>query len=267
MSQSTQMITTGIWHETPEANNRYATRVARCHGYDVFGQMLGNARWADMLYLLFRGEAPCPAQAGLLEQLALALANPGPRDAAVHAAMCGGVGGSTAAATLMAALAVGAGQNGGAREVYHAMSSWQVCQLDLLKWQARLSTEPSKRPDVWPELEHPPGFDPHGVSTPLPITQMLDHFASYDCGPHLSWLRQQRSTLEQAAGLPLATTGITAAVLHQLGFSPEQGEMLFLLLRLPGAAAHALEQTGNGYRNFPFYPLELTDDPAQQEAA
>ena len=29
----------------------------------------------------------------------------------------------------------------------------------------------------------------------------------------------------------------------------------------------ALEQTDNGYRNFPFYPLELTDDPAQQEAA
>jgi citrate synthase len=43
--------------------------------------------------------------------------------------------------------------------------------------------------------------------------------------------------------------------------------MLFLLLRLPGAAAHALEQWQNGYRNFPFYPLELTDDPAQQEAA
>jgi citrate synthase len=267
MSQSTQKISTGIWHETPEANNRYATRVARCHGYDVFGQMLGNARWADMLYLLFRGEAPSPAQAGLLEQLALALANPGPRDAAVHAAMCGGVGGSTAAATLMAALAVGAGQNGGAREVYHAMSSWQVCQLDLLKWQARLSTEPSKRPDVWPELEHPPGFDPHGVSTTLPMLQMLEHFAGYDCGPHLGWLRQQRSTLEQAADLPLATTGVAAAVLHQLGFSPEQGEMLFLLLRLPGAAAHALEQWQNGYRNFPFYPLELTDDPAQQEAA
>ena len=269
MSQSTQMITTGIWHETPEANNHYATRVARCHGYDVFGQMLGNARWADMLYLLFRGEAPGTAQAGLLEQLALALANPGPRDPAVHAAMCGGVGGSPAAASLMAALAVGAGQNGGAREVYHAMQGWRSCEIDLLTWQARLGTRPSKRPDVWPELEHPPGFDPHGVSTPLPILQMLDHFASYDCGPHLGWLRQQRLTLEQAAGLPLATTGVAAAALHQLGFSPEQGEMLFLLLRLPGAAVHALEQWQNGYRNFPFYPVELTDDPAKpaQEAA
>ena len=49
--------------------------------------------------------------------LALALANPGPRDPMVHAAMCGGVGGSHAAASLIAALAVGAGQSGGAREV------------------------------------------------------------------------------------------------------------------------------------------------------
>lgn len=268
-AQSANTISTRIWLEEPEAHNAYATRAAYCHGYDVFGQMLGQARWADMLYLLFRGEAPSPAQAGLLEQLALALANPGPRDAAVHAAMCGGVGGSTAAASLMAALAVGAGQNGGAREVYHAMHSWQACQLDLPAWQARLRTPAHKRPDVWPALQHPPGFDPHGVSTALPITQMLDHFASYDCGPHLDWLRQQRTTLEQAAALPLATTGVAAAVLHQLGFSPEQGEMLFLLLRLPGAAAHALEQTQYGYRNFPFYPVELTDDPAHrtQESA
>lgn len=264
MSQRTDSITTRIWLEEPQPDNPYATRAAYCHGYDVFGQMLGHARWADMLYLLFRGEAPQPAQAALLEQLALVLANPGPRDASVHAAMCGGVGGSTAAATLMAALAVGAGQNGGAREVFHAMRGWEDCQLDLAAWQVQLAGPPAKRPDVWPELQHPPGFDPHGVSTPLPILQQLDHFATYDCGPQLTWLRQQRPHLEQAAALPLATTGVAAAVLHQLGFSPEQGEMLFLLLRLPGAAAHALEQWQNGYRNFPFYPIELTDDPARR---
>ena len=38
------------------------------------------------------------------------------------------------------------------------------------------------------------------------------------------------------------------------------GEMLFLLLRLPGAAAHALEQQGLGHKRFPFYELEL--DPS-----
>ena len=56
--------------------------------------------------------------------------------------------------------------------------------------------------------------------------------------------------------------GIELAVIERHHFP--DGE---LKLRLPGAAAHALEQWQNGYRNFPFYPLELTDDPAKQEAA
>ena len=87
-----------IWLEEPEPNNAFATRAAFCHGYDVYGEMLGNAGWVDMIYLLFKGEAPTRAQAAALEILAVALANPGPRDASVHAAMCAGVGGSPAAA-------------------------------------------------------------------------------------------------------------------------------------------------------------------------
>jgi citrate synthase len=46
-----------------------------------------------------------------------------------------------------------------------------------------------------------------------------------------------------------------------LGCTPEQGEMLFLLLRLPGAAVHALEQKHTGYKNFPFFQIELENDP------
>jgi citrate synthase len=55
-------------------------------------------------------------------------------------------------------------------------------------------------------------------------------------------------------------TSVAAAAYHDLGFSAEQAEALHLLLRLPGAAAHALEQQGKGYRNFPFYSVELQDD-------
>jgi len=58
------------------------------------------------------------------------------------------------------------------------------------------------------------------------------------------------------------------SALADLGFSPEQGEMLYLLLRLPGAAAHGLEQRALGYKRFPFPPVELQDDPAcRAEAA
>jgi citrate synthase len=258
-----ETIHTRIWCESPEPDNPFATRTAHCHGYDVYGEMLGKAGWADMVYLLFRGEAPSNRQARLLDALAVALANPGPRDPAVHAAMCGGVGGSVAAASLIAALAVGAGQSGGSREVFLAMAVWADCGTDLSAWQERITHPPLARDDVWPVAEHPPGFDPNGVSTPAVVRQTLQVCASLSAGPCLPWLLDHGASLEATAGLPLAMTGVAAAALMDLGFSPDEGEMLHLLLRLPGSAAHALEQWRYGFRRFPFYPLDLQDDPAK----
>ncbi|HMC15532.1 MAG TPA: citryl-CoA lyase, partial [Albitalea sp.] len=152
---TSETVRTRIWLEEPEPDNAFATRAAHCHGYDVYGQMLGQARWVEMLYLLFRGEAPTPAQADLLETLAVALANAGPRDPAVHAAMCAGVGGSPAAASLMAALAVGAGQYTGAREVFHAMQQWADCGTDPIDWQWRLQGPLPAEAGIWSACEHP----------------------------------------------------------------------------------------------------------------
>src|SRR5690242_8530481 len=121
-----QYMQSRIWLEEPEPDNPFAARAAYCHGYDVYGEMLGRSGWADMFFLLFRGEAPTRTQRSMLEILAVALANPGPRDASVHAAMCGSVGGSAAAASLMAALAVGAGSSGGAREIALVLEAWRA---------------------------------------------------------------------------------------------------------------------------------------------
>jgi len=250
-------IRTRIWREEPESGNPFAARAAYCRGYDVYGEMLGRARWVEMLILLFREETPTKAEADLLEALAVALANPGPRDPAVHAAMAGGVGGSTAASCLMAALAVGAGQYAGGREVYLAMEAWNACGTDLDAWRRRFAAPTSEEVSIWPAPQHPPGFDPHGVSTPTPVKQALAGLAFVSPGPRLPWLEQQRAELEAATGLPLALSGVAAAAFADLGFSPEQGEMLHLLLRLPGAAAHALEQRGYGHKKFPFFAVEL----------
>jgi citrate synthase len=262
-----ESIHTRIWREEPEPNNPFATRAAYCHGYDVFGDMLGQARWAQMLYLLFRGEAPNPEQTHLLDALALALANPGPRDPSVHAAMCGGVAGSTAAASLMAALSVGAGRYGGAREVFDAMNIWADAGHDLEAWVRHASAWQSPLLDIWPQAEHPAGFDPHGVSTPTAVLQTLDRLAGLGPFAHLRWLAERRVELELALGLPLAMPGVAAAALADLGFTPQQGEMLYLLLRLPGAAAHALEQSATGFKRFPFYAVDVVTDPAVVIAA
>lgn len=262
--QRAEMIGTRIWLEEPEPDNPFAARAAWCHGYDVFGGMVGQARWVEMLYLLFRGEAPTGSQTELLDRLAVVLANPGPRDPSVHAAMCGGIGGSTAAACLVAALAVGSGQYSGGREIFLAMEAWEACGCDLDAWQRRFVAPADDIGSIWPKPEHPPGFDPHGVSTATPVKQALSRLAEVSAETRLPWLDACRTKLEAAAGRPLAMSGVAAAALADLGFTPEQGEMLHLLLRLPGAAAHALEQRRKHYKEFPFFQLDLENDPAQE---
>jgi len=268
MNNEKDVIQSRIWEEVSEPDNPFAAAACFCSGYDVYGDLLEKAGWAEYLYLLFSRERPPPQQARLLEGLAIALANPGPRDHSVRAAMSAGVGGSTYASCLMAALAVGAGQLGGAHEVALAMDIWQACGQNLATWRERLVQPPrEERADIWASIEHPPGFDPHGASCPTPVKKTLAYLAG--CYPEkaLGWLRRHRSELESAANCPLAMTGVAAATMIDLGFDAKQGEILYLLLRLPGAAVHALEQEEYGWQRYPFFAdgLKLENDPGPSD--
>jgi len=259
-----EKITTRIWNETAEEDNPFAASACYCAGYDVYGDLLGKASYIEYLYLLFKLERPSISQVRLLEGLAIALANPGPRDHSVRAAMCAGVGGSTHASALIAAISVGAGNLGGGREVFTAVQYWNQCGVDLDAWTAMIKEPPvEERADVWMPMEHPPGFDPNGVSCPAPVRQTLDYLAEVSGAENLIWLEQNRPALEEAAELPLAMSGVAAAVMVALELSPEQSEILYLLLRLPGAAVHSLEQEKLGWRKYPFFGdgLKLLNDP------
>jgi len=259
-----EQITTKIWSEVAEDDNPFAAAACYCSGFDVYGDLLGKASYIEYLYLLFKLEPPIEQQKKLLEGLAIALANPGPRDHSVRAAMNAGVGGSTRASALMAAVAVGAGNLGGGREVYNAVHYWEQCGMDLAAWEEMIKTPPvEERVDVWMPMEHAPGFDPNGASCATPVKQALAHLAEVSGSKSLKWLEENREVLERFAECPLAMSGVAAAVLHELALSPEQSEMLFMLLRLPGAAVHALEQEKLGWRRYPFFGdgLKLTNDP------
>lgn len=261
--QARENILTRIWHEEAEADNPFLARVCYCSGYDVFGELLHKAGWAEYLYLLFKLERPAEWQARLLERLMIALANPGPRDYSVRAAMSAAAGGSTAASTLIAALAVGAGQAGGAREVYAALCAWRECGLNPDKWAAYLQKPPSTgRSEVWPEREYPAGFEPYGATTAMPVLQTLNALSDIHSMGTLGWLQENRAFLEKHADRPLGMTGVVSAAFVDLGFDPQEGEILYLLLRLPGAAAHGLEQHMQ-WKKYPFFKngLVLTNDP------
>jgi citrate synthase len=256
-----QVVNTAIWQELPEEGNPFAAAVCRLRGYDVYGDLLGKAGYLEYLWLLFKGERPAAPVLAALNVLAVALANPGPRDPSVHAAMATGATGTPAASSLLSALAVGAGGSGGAREVLLAMQSWEACGNDLGAWTARLATPLENRPKFWPETGHPPGFDPHSAIAPRTVAQLADALLAHLPDGRLAWLRAHRAELEAAAGTALNQLGVVAAAFADLGLAPAEGEMLTLLWRLPGAAAHALEQQRRGFRQFPFFELELESDP------
>lgn len=256
-----------IWDEEAEADNPFAARACYCGGYDVYGDLLGSIRWEEYLYLMLRGETPSEREARLLHDLAVALANPGLREYSVHAAMNAGVGGSSHAACLSAALAVGAGQLGGGRDLHEAMGLWSRCGRELDAWrealaEAIVAPEP-ERTELWAPMEHPPGFDLNGVSCATPVRQTLAHLSSIVPDGALAWLAANREALESAAGMPLSMAGVAAAAFTDLGLNAAQAEMLHLLLRLPGAAAHALEQEHYGSAKFPFFKdgVKLDNDP------
>lgn len=258
ISKAPETITTKIWREEAEPDNPFAARRCYCSGYDVFGDLLGKISWSEYLYLLFKLEPPTPEQARLLETLAVILANPGPRDHSVRAAMNAGVSGSPRASALMAALGVGAGNLGGGREIWHAMQYWAECGEDLEAWQALIAAPPvDDRADVWLPMEHTPGFDPNGASCPLPVTQSLDYLAKISPGTALPWLRSNRHSLESFAQSPLAFSGVAAAALVDLEMNGDQAEILYLFLRLPGAAVHSLEQQEYGWHRYPFFKKGL----------
>ena len=264
MVKKQEVIHTQIWKETPESDNPFAAAVCECSGFDVYGDLLGKASWIEYLFLLFKLAPPSETQAKLLEGIAVAIANPGPRDLSVRAAMNGGAGGSTSAACLIAALAPSAGHYGGAREIYLVMKLWIECEQNTLRWADALRNFNGHDEDsLWPDLEHPPGFVSDGISCAMPVQQTLQYLSGLWRKGALEWLRNNQQELEGASARPLAMTGVIASAFFDLGFSPEQGEMLFLLLRLPGAAAHALEQKQYGWRKYPFFSdqLMLQDDP------
>ena len=260
-----QVYHSNFWEEVAEDENPFATKEAYCHGYNVYEDILQKATWFEYLYLMFKGDRPTKEQSALLEKLAIALANPGPREASVRAAMNGGVAKAAHASSLMCALAVGAGQYGGSHEVYILMELWRKTDLSLDDWKdALLKPVDKDQSDIWLPLEHAPGFDPNGDQCPTTVVKILDLLAEYSStSSSLYWLKENRGELEKLIGYPLALSCVASAAFHDLAMDEHQASMLYLILRLPGAAAHALEQRNVNWKQFPFFAnnIELTDDP------
>lgn len=257
------LIYSAFWQEKAHKENPFSAEECFCYGYNVYEDLLPNANWMEYILLLFKkGDKASKRQLALFDKLAIFLANPGPRDPSVQAAMCSAVSKTTASAVLTSSLVVGGGMLGGGLEVSFAMEQFKLWKKDGIPSRIEI---PSNTVDSWLPFEHVPGFDPSGDCLPQPVENCLHLMDGIYEGGTISWLRSSLIELQEKINYPLAKSGLAAAVFLDLGIESFIAEQCYMMLRLPGVIAHAQEQQRLGYRKFPFYQesLQLQNDPGE----
>ncbi len=234
-----------IWHEVPAVDNPYIAAASYCYGYDV-NELMQKRSYIDVIFLLFRGELPSAAQAELLQQLMIALINPGPRHAATRAAMNVGVGKTDPLHILPIATAVYAGEYSGAKEVETAMTFIEAnCERDIA------AVVQENFSDTHAAVEHT-GFGVRHGGVELMAVKFAQQLHNLDGGGKaLAWGNQLAEALTPLNKNWLIT-GVAAATLLDLGFSARVGAGFFQLLGAPGLLAQGMEMAGKPILAMPF---------------
>jgi citrate synthase len=228
----------------------------RYRGYAI-EDLIGQVGFADMIWLLTRGELPTRSQSALLEAALVAAVDHGPQApsiAVARMAITCGVGINNAMASAINMLG---DVHGGAGEqcvaFYNAIN-------DRL-----ISTSPDEiRVAATAEVDalaaagttHVPGFGHrfHPLDPRAPrLLSLVDEAAKHGAvsGRYAAIGRAVDAILRERKGkpVPMNIDGATAVIFAELGFAPPLCRGLFVLSRSVGALAHAWEEKQSGERN------------------
>ena len=260
-----ESIRTSVCREISSESNPFIAEKTLWHGYDT-ETLCANYGWTEMLFLMSQGELPTVDQNRLLNRLMASLANPGPRDAAVRAAMNCGAGKTPLPTILTTGLTVRGGMAEGAMHVEASMrllkgqlpvdEQRSVEQSDyalqLIRGYRQFQQEHVDDEIVcWPEL--PPGFGLYYGERDLRAKKLLAATHEYSGNfLHLA-LALEDILADQEKPVYLTLPGVVAAVLCDLEFSPEHGAGIFMIAGSAGILSHGVEQLPRNWNEYPFW--------------
>ncbi len=239
----------------------------RYRGYAI-EELIGRVGFADMVYLLTRGELPHPAAAKLLEAALVAAVDHGPQApsiAAARMAITCGVGINNAMASAINMLG---DVHGGAGEqcvtLYNAIAARvgsDVISEERLAEAARAEMKLL----VEAGIRYVPGFGhrfhPRDPRAPR-LLELVDVAAAAGAvsGRFAAIGQAVEAELAEQKGraVPMNIDGATGVIFAELGFPPPLCRGLFVLSRAVGALAHAFEEMQSGERNKGPIPRHLT---------
>src|SRR5215468_9719472 len=247
----------------------------RYRGYAI-EELIGRISFAEMVYVMTRGELPDPAAAKLLEAALVAAVDHGPQApsiAAARMAVTCGVGINNAMASAVNMLG---DVHGGAGEqcvrFYSAVAARMDVGVPLAQAVTAEMTVLGKHGS-----RHVPGFGhrfhPRDPRAPR-LLELVDAAAAAGAVSGrfavIGRAIEARLAAEKGRPIPMNIDGATAVVFAELGFAPELCRGLFVLSRSVGALAHAFEELQSGERNKGPIPRHLiwtyTGAPARKLA-
>jgi len=240
----------------------------RVRGYAI-EDLIGNVGFAEMVYLMTRGELPHPAAAKLLEAALVSAVDHGPQApsiATARMAVTCGVGINNAMASAINMLG---DVHGGAGEqcvsLYNAIAerlggaaatdSQRMAEAVTLEINA-LAQQGVRRVAGFGHRFHP--IDPRAPR----LLELVDGAAKAGVvsGRYAAIGRAIEAQIAKRAGrvIPMNIDGATGVIFAELGFAPPLCRGLFVLSRSVGALAHAFEEMQSGERNKGPIPRHLT---------
>jgi citrate synthase len=227
------------------AITRIAPNEIEIRGYPV-DELMGRLTFCEAVYLLLRGELPTPAMGRLFGAVLLSSIDHGVTPPSTLAARNVVTSGASPRDAVAAGILAFGTYHGGDIEI-----CMRCLQEGLEMVEAGVTYENAARRllEKWKgEGANPPGFG-HRIHLRDPRARrllQLAHELDLD-GEHCRLLRVVERVINDMPGrpqhpLPLNIDGAIAAVCGDLGFEPTIGDGLFIISRVPGLLAHAVEE-------------------------
>jgi len=222
-------------------------------GYPI-QELIGELSFAQMIWLMLRGEVPTPLQAKLLEAALVAAVDHGPQAPSIAisrmAVTCGlPINGAMASAiNALDDIHGGAGQQ--CMELYHSIAQRiDAGATDVVAVESELDRFIAERGKIVAGFGHRfHRVDPRAMRLlELVRTAQSDGIVSGRFA-RIGVLIEQSLDRRKGSRIPMNIDGATAAIYSELGFPPPLGRGLFVLSRSVGILAHAWEQTQQGGR-------------------
>ena len=215
----------------------------RIRGYDVT-TLMTRGSFTDTIFLLHSGELPTPAQRRVLDAILVGAADHGsgaPSCAAARLAASGNRA-SISAAVAAGILAIG-DDHGGAGMGCMAMIAAgleraRAEHLSIADAAGAVAREARAQGKRLPGLGH-------RLHTEDPRTPVLFELAREGgiAGDGVAFMQALETVVrDEIKPLPLNIDGALAAVLHDMGFSPAFGRLVFIIGRVAGLTAEVAEE-------------------------